>query len=61
MPKISREDALKKRPKACENCNGKHVKYWDETDEEVVFQCADCGRYYPVPFDTSKLHFYFAF
>ena len=61
MTKISREEAFKRHPKTCESCNGENIQYWDETDEEVVFHCLDCGRYYPIHYDTIKLHFYFAF
>lgn len=52
---------LDKIPKSCIGCNSEDIYYWDETDEEIIFQCKNCKRYYSFPFDEDKLHFYFAF
>ncbi|MBA7635064.1 hypothetical protein ES703_42664 [subsurface metagenome] len=42
MTIITRQEALQEKPKKCMHCNGEHIAYWDETDEELVFQCQDC-------------------
>ena len=54
---LSREDVLKERPEICE-CNSNNIEFWDETDEEILFKCQQCGKYYPIPFDRSHPHFY---
>lgn len=50
---------LERIPKNCIRCNSENIDYWGETDEEIVFQCVDCKAFNPIPFDPSKLHFYF--
>ncbi len=58
MKKISKE-ILDKVPKECELCDSKRIEYWDQTEEEHVFRCIDCGASYPIPMDLSKLPFNF--
>ncbi len=55
---LSREDVLKEKPQICSECNSNTIKFLDETDEEIVFECQQCGKYYPIPFDRSHPHFY---
>ena len=50
-----------KVPKKCQQCGSEKINYWDETDEEIIFKCLDCLHFYPVPFNTDKLHSYFNF
>ena len=52
---------LNKVPKKCINCNSENISYWDETDEEIIFQCIKCKRYYPIPFNQDNTRFYFTF
>ena len=52
---------IEKIPEHCINCNSGNIEYWDETDEEIIFQCKGCKRFYPFPFHKDKLNFYFAF
>ncbi|KKM97993.1 hypothetical protein LCGC14_1162410 [marine sediment metagenome] len=56
----TKEEASELAPKECEDCNGE-VKYWDETEEEIVFQCTGCKRYYSIPLDPNKLTIYFSY
>ena len=56
--KLSRKEALERKPKTCYNCNSEKLMYWDETDEEIIFQCANCKKYYPIAFDPDKLKLY---
>ena len=39
ITKLSRQEALQKKPKKCWNCKNENIEYWDETDEEIIFQC----------------------
>ncbi len=65
MSKIDNErNALLKgaeieKPSKCRFCKGMKIRYWDETDEEVIFRCADCGKFIPIPFSKTILRFYF--
>ena len=59
MTILTRQEAIQKKRKTCWNCNSENIKYWDETDEEIIFQCQDCKGFHPIQFDTSKLKFYF--
>ncbi len=52
---------LDKIPKKCINCKSENISYWDETDEEIIFECKDCKAFLPIPYDTNKLRFYFMF
>jgi hypothetical protein len=56
-----KKDILNKLPDNCINCGSRNIYYWDETDEEIIFQCENCKRFYPFPFNKDKLNFYFAF
>ncbi len=57
---LSREEVLKEKPQQCWHCEDLQVKYWDETDEEIVFKCHKCGKFMAIPFDRSTQHWYFA-
>ena len=50
---LSREEVMKEKPQDCWFCQSDQVKYWDETDEEVIFKCQECGRYMPLSFDKN--------
>ena len=60
MTLLTRQEALQEKPEKCMHCNGEDIAYWDETDEEIVFQFQNCRAFIPIPFDTDKLRFYFA-
>ena len=60
MAKLSRE-VLALVPKECEICDSIRIEYWDETDDEFIFRCIDCGTYYPIPIDPSKISIDFPF
>ena len=34
------------------------IEFWEETEEEYIFRCIDCGISYPIPIDPDKLHLY---
>ena len=57
MSDISKE-ILEKVPKECEECNNTRIEFYDETEEEYIFRCIDCGAFYPIPIDPEKLHLY---
>lgn len=44
----------------CIKCKSQNVRYWDETDEEIIFQCNACKSFISIPFSRHKLKFYFA-
>ena len=52
---------FKKISEYCDGCKSQNVKYWDETDEEIIFKCLDCNRFITIPFKNDKLRFYFSF
>lgn len=52
---------LQKAPKKCIECDFEGIHYWGETEEEIIFRCRNCKRYYAFPFDQNELRFYFAF
>ena len=56
----TRDEISELAPELCVDCKGS-VKQWDETDDEIVFQCVDCKRFYSIPFDPMKLNFYFSY
>ena len=58
---ISREEIFKEKPERCDKCGGQCVEYWGETEQEIVFQCQECKKFFSLPFDSSRLHFYFTF
>ena len=58
---LSREEALEEKPKKCWNCESENIEYWDETEEEIIFQCQECKGFHPIQFDKSKLKMYFFF
>jgi uncharacterized Zn finger protein len=60
MVKLTK-DILARVPHECEICNSIRIEYWDENEEEFIFRCIDCGTYYPIPVDTSKLYYDFPF
>ena len=49
---------LNRIPERCIKCHSNEINYWDETDEEIIFQCGICKRCYPIPFDPNKLKIY---
>ena len=55
-----KREVLDKIPKQCVDCNSKNIKYWDETDEEIILQCRICKRFITIPFRNDKLRFYFS-
>ncbi len=57
MVKITK-DVLARVPKECEICDSVRIEYWDETEEEFIFRCIDCGTYYPIPIDDLALYDY---
>jgi len=60
MVNLSKE-VLALVPKECEICNSIRIEYWDETEDEFIFRCIDCGTYYPIPIDPSRLPIDFPF
>ena len=44
---------------SCSDCNGE-VKYWDETDEEIIYQCTRCNKFYTIPYDPQSKTIYFS-
>lgn len=58
---LSKDEALGKKPAVCPNCNSTIINYWDETEQEIIFRCEECGGFIPIPFNLSRLHFYFFF
>ncbi|HEC37318.1 hypothetical protein LCGC14_1757110 [marine sediment metagenome] len=61
-PVLTRAEAMERAPKLCEGCGGE-VEYWDETNEEVIFQCVSvtCKRFYTIALDPNKITFYFSY
>lgn len=55
----SRAKVYKLAPEFCLECNGE-VKYWDETEEEIIFQCVKCTRQYTIPYDPHNKTIYFS-
>jgi len=56
-----KRQALDKLPKVCVECKCENIEYWSETEEEIVFQCRNCRRYYSIPFVQDDLRFYFTY
>ncbi len=54
-----KRQALEKIPKKCIKCRSENIEYWDETDEEIIFQCKNCSQYITIPYKKDKLRFYF--
>lgn len=52
---------LDRIPNICIDCNSESIEYWDETDEEIIFQCQSCKKFYPILFDPDKLKIYLFF
>ena len=61
-PVLTKAEAMERAPELCVDC-GKEIRYWDETDEEVIFQCvnATCKRFYTIALDPNKLAIYFSY
>ncbi len=55
----TREEIFKLAPGNCPECNGE-VKYWDETKEEIIFQCIKCTKHYTIPYDPMSKTIYFS-
>ncbi|KKM14050.1 hypothetical protein LCGC14_1710090 [marine sediment metagenome] len=57
----TRSEVKELAPKLCVDCKGK-VEYWDETSDELVFQCVNCKRFYSIPYiwDPNNPIFYFS-
>ena len=53
-----KDELLSRAPKLCKTCNSISVEYWDESEREMIFQCQSCGRYFLIPFKTSKNYAY---
>lgn len=56
-----KRQALDKIPMACDKCKCEIIEYWSETEEEIVFRCNYCRRYYSIPFDQDHIRFYFTY
>ena len=56
-----KEPALNRIPNECVKCNNNGFNFWGETDEELVFRCKKCGRYYSIPFKQDTIRFYFSY
>ncbi len=54
-----KKQALDKIPKFCTTCESENIEYWDETDEEIIFQCKKCKSFITIPFRNDKMGFYF--
>ncbi len=54
-----KKQVLDKIPKVCVECKCEIIEYWSETEEEIVFQCINCRRYYSIPFNQDDMRFYF--
>jgi len=61
-PVLTKAEAMERAPELCVDC-GKEIRYWDETDEEVIFQCVNktCKRFYTTALDPNKPAFYFSY
>ena len=55
----TREEVLKCAPEYCLECNGE-VKFWGETEEEIIFQCVKCTKHYTIPYDPKSETIYFS-
>ena len=55
-----KKQVLDKIPRTCIRCSSSSIEYWDETDEEIIFQCKDCKRFIAIPYksDKQKLFYY---
>ena len=53
------KNVLNKTDLICIRCNSKNLSFFTKTEEEIVYQCTDCKTFNPIPYDTSKLRFYF--
>ncbi len=51
-------EILDKVPKECEECFSIRIEFWEETADEYVFRCYDCGAFYPLPIDPTKSRLY---
>ncbi|MHA2127930.1 MAG: hypothetical protein ACW99E_21715 [Promethearchaeota archaeon] len=63
---LGKKDSLEKvkgiannGPDSCPICKGEKFIYWDETDEEIIFQCKFCKTFASVAYKRDKLKFYF--
>ena len=58
---VNKQDTrnLNEFPESCINCHSQDIEYWDETDEEIIFQCKVCKKFITIPFRRNKLRFYF--
>ena len=55
ISEISKE-ILEQIPKECEECGSTRIEYQENDGKEYIFQCIDCGLFYPVPIDPKKRH-----
>lgn len=56
---VQNKKILDKKFDNCINCNNNEIEYWDETDEEAIFQCKKCKSFITIPFRKNKIRFYF--
>ncbi len=56
-----KSQVLSKIPKECIDCKNEKFEFWGETEEEIVFRCIKCRRYYSIPFKSEDLRFYFTY
>lgn len=58
--KKAREEALPKLNegkwalRSCWNCNGSHSHFLEDTEDEFLFRCFDCGRIYYNGMDLTE-------
>ncbi len=52
---------LLKNHNNCLQCKSERVKYWDETEAEIIYKCLDCSHFYTIPLNKDKLNIYFSF
>ncbi|MHA1988185.1 MAG: hypothetical protein ACW98D_16240 [Promethearchaeota archaeon] len=56
-----KKQVLDKVPKVCVDCKCQNIEYWGETEEEIVFRCRNCKKYYSIPFNQDPIRFYFSY
>ncbi|MFX1456948.1 MAG: hypothetical protein ACFFDB_16350 [Promethearchaeota archaeon] len=54
-----KKKVLERVPRNCLRCGSVVIEYWDETDEEIIFQCNNCKRFITIPYKQDDLKFYF--
>ncbi|MFX1476843.1 MAG: hypothetical protein ACFFCI_01810 [Promethearchaeota archaeon] len=56
-----KKQVLERFPQICIYCNNEKINYQNETNEEIIFQCDRCKKFFPMPFNPKELKLYYFF